>query len=151
MFKAQGLAESGLDADARSRTGARGIMQLMPSTFELLQPRARGLQAIHDPVWNIVAGLRHDRAMWVTWPNAATPLDRRRFMFASYNAGSRTIARAWRVARVHHLDPNLWASIERIAARVWRWRERQTLLYLRKIEAILERLDDQGRVAGRRW
>lgn len=150
VFKAQGLAESGLDTSARSRAGARGIMQLMPSTFALLHPGAPDPGAIHDPERNIVAGLRHDRAMWVTWPQAATPLDRRQFMFASYNAGSVTIARAWRVARAHHLDPNRWANIERIAARVLRWRERQTLRYLRRIEAFLGLLNGKGRLRGRR-
>ena len=33
-FKAQAIAESGLQADARSRVGAIGIMQVMPRTFE---------------------------------------------------------------------------------------------------------------------
>ena len=33
-FKAQAIAESGLQADARSRVGAIGIIQVMPRTFE---------------------------------------------------------------------------------------------------------------------
>src|SRR5262245_32193380 len=33
VFKAQGLAESNLDSTAHSGIGARGVMQLMPSTF----------------------------------------------------------------------------------------------------------------------
>src|SRR5665213_4199966 len=36
-FKAQGMAESELSATARSNVGARGVMQLMPSTFEEIQ------------------------------------------------------------------------------------------------------------------
>ena len=30
LFKAQGMTESGLDPDATSRMGARGILQLLP-------------------------------------------------------------------------------------------------------------------------
>jgi membrane-bound lytic murein transglycosylase F len=33
-FKAQAVAESRLQADARSRVGAVGVMQIMPRTFE---------------------------------------------------------------------------------------------------------------------
>jgi membrane-bound lytic murein transglycosylase MltF len=149
-FKAQGMAESGLDTAARSRNGARGIMQLMPSTFEAIQSQGPELVSIDDPEWNIAVGIQHNRALWRMWPEAATDLDRRRFMFAGYNAGSRTIFRAQRVARAHGLDPNVWESVERVAARVWRWRQRQTIIYLRKIEALLARLDEDGRLVHRR-
>lgn len=121
-------------------------MQLMPSTMEAIQSSAPDLVSIDDPELNIAAGIRHDRALWVIWERAATPLDRRRFMFASYNAGSRTIARAQRVARRHQLDPTQWESIRKIARRVWRWRQVQTLYYLRKIERYFGRLDEEGRL-----
>jgi membrane-bound lytic murein transglycosylase F len=150
-FKAQGLAESGLDAAARSRDGARGIMQLMPSTLERIRSRAPDLQAVDDPELNIAAGIKHDRALWVMWPRAATPLDRRRFMFASYNAGLMTILRARRVARRRGLDPTRWASIEAVSARVWQWRQRQTKIYLRKIERFEERLAADGRLRRAGW
>lgn len=149
-FKAQGMAESGLDETARSRDGARGIMQLMPSTLEAIQSSAPDLVSIDDPELNIAAGIRHDRGLWRIWEDAATPEDRRRFMFASYNAGSRTIARARRVARRHLLDPTQWESIRKIARRVYRWRQVQTLVYLRKIERYLERLDENGRLLTRK-
>ena len=145
-FKAQGLAESGLDAAARSRSGARGIMQLMPSTFELIRSRAPDLESVDNPEMNIAAGIKHNRALWGMWGRAATPLDQRRFMFASYNAGLMTILRAQRVARRRRLDPTVWASIETVSARVWQWRQRQTILYLRKIERLFERLDEDGRL-----
>jgi membrane-bound lytic murein transglycosylase F len=150
LFKAQGMAESGLDTAARSRAGARGIMQLMPSTFEAIQSRAPGLVSIDDPEMNIAAGIRHNRELWRLWPEAATPLDQRRFMFASYNAGRSTILRAQGVARATNLDPHVWPSIEVVAPRVRRWRQRETLRYLRTIDEWLEQLDDRGRLVSRR-
>ena len=145
-FKAQGLAESGLDATARSRNGARGIMQLMPSTFETIRSHAADLDSIDDPDLNIAAGIMHDRALWRMWDGAATPEDRRHFMFASYNAGRITIMRAQRVARRRRLDPTLWASIVRVSPVVWRWRQRQTLHYLNVIAGWFGRLDEHGRL-----
>jgi membrane-bound lytic murein transglycosylase F len=148
-FKAQGLAESRLDSAARSRNGARGIMQLMPSTFEAIRSRAPDLQSVDDPEMNIAAGMRHNRALWQMYPDAATLLDQRHFMFASYNAGRTTIRRAQRVARRATLDPRLWASIVSVAPRVYRWRQVQTLHYLRTIDMWLGKLDDRGRLTHR--
>ena len=134
---------------AKAFDGARGIMQLMPSTLELIRSRTPALESVDDPELNIAAGIKHNRAMWGMWDRAATPLDQRRFMFASYNAGLMTILRAQRVARRRRLDPTVWASIETVSARVWQWRQRQTILYLRKIELFLARLDEDGRLASR--
>jgi len=39
LLKAQALAESGLDPDARSRVGALGLTQFMPATFNELAER----------------------------------------------------------------------------------------------------------------
>jgi membrane-bound lytic murein transglycosylase MltF len=148
-FKAQGLAESGLDTGARSRNGARGIMQLMPNTLAAIRSHAADLDSIQDPELNIAAGIKHDRALWVMWPRAATPEDQRRFMFASYNAGLITIQRASRLARRRRLDPTLWPSIVKVSALVYRWRQRQTLHYLRVLEGWFDQLDERGRLVRR--
>jgi membrane-bound lytic murein transglycosylase F len=60
-FKAQGLAESGLDTAARSRNGARGIMQLMPNTLAAIRAHGADLDSVQDPELNIAAGIKHDR------------------------------------------------------------------------------------------
>lgn len=146
-FKAQGLAESGLDPNARSRVGARGIMQLMPGTYAMIKSRRTDLGEIDDPEWNIAAGIMHSRGLWHRWEDAATPDERLRFMFGSYNAGEGTILRAKRVARAKQLQDYVWTSIETIAPEVPRWRYKETLPYVRKIEANHSQLKQEPRKA----
>ncbi|MBI3567766.1 MAG: transglycosylase SLT domain-containing protein [Gemmatimonadetes bacterium] len=140
FFKAQGLAESGLDATARSRVGARGVMQLMPSTFRDIQSKRPEFSSIDDPEWNIAAGIMHDRYLWKLWLTQIPDGDRPSFMFASYNAGEGTIARATNVARASALDGVRWSSIEQVAPNVPRWRYRETLGYVRTIAQDYQRL-----------
>ncbi len=140
LFKAQGIAESGLDSAATSPAGARGVMQLLPSTFQTIQSKNPELGSIDQPEWNIAAGIQHDRSMWRLWRETATPRDRLGFMFASYNAGRTTILRAQDVARANQLDPKVWTSIAAVADKVGRWRHQETLGYLTKIETTYRRL-----------
>lgn len=139
VFKAQAMAESELNPNARSHVGARGLMQLMPSTFGAIQSVRPEFSAIDDPEWNIAAGIMHDRYLWTLWKNQPGD-DRRHFMFGSYNAGEGTIARACNVAREAKLDDKRWPSIEEVAPKVQRWRYRETVGYVRKIQANYDTL-----------
>ena len=135
LFKAQGMAESNLVAKARSYVGARGIMQLMPATFGEIRSRNGELRNIEDPETNIAAGIMHDRYLWRILPDSMSDAERQRFMFGAYNAGQGTIRRARGTAKAEGLDPTRWQAIEAVAPRVRRWRWRETLGYVRKIEA----------------
>lgn len=139
-FKAQGMAESNLDSAATSRVGARGVMQLMPSTFRFIQSRRPEFRSIDDPEWNIAAGIMHDRYLWKLWEKEMTLEERHRFMFASYNAGEGTIGRAADAARVVAGGTPAWLQVEQVAPRVPRWRYRETLGYVRKIDENFGRL-----------
>ena len=132
-FKAQGMAESELSATARSYVGARGVMQLMPSTFQEIQSKRPEFQSIDDPEWNIAAGIMHDRYLWRLWEPVGPDSDRTRFMFGSYNAGEGTITRATATAHARKLDESRWPNIEIVAPEFPRWRYRETLGYVRKI------------------
>jgi membrane-bound lytic murein transglycosylase F len=140
VFKAQALAESSLNPDAASPVGARGLMQLMPSTYQMIQSRTPELGSIDDPEWNIAAGIQHDRYLWKLWSKEVAELDRPSFMFASYNAGEGTITRATTVAREQNLDHAVWSNIETVAPNVRRWRYLETLGYVRRIERYYELL-----------
>ncbi len=137
LFKAQALAESNLSADAESPVGARGIMQLMPSTFGEIRTRNPELSSIDDPEWNIAAGICYDRSLWRLWAEHPTPEDRRNFMLGSYNAGRGTLLRAQSTARERNLDHRVWRSIAEVAPAVRGWRYRETMDYVRRIEVNL--------------
>ena len=55
-------------------------------------------------------------------------------MFGSYNAGEGPITRATAKARAQQLDHTQWPNIEVVAPTVPRWRYKETLGYVRKIE-----------------
>ena len=148
-FKAQAMAESNLDPQATSYVGARGLMQLMPSTYRMIQSRRPEMGAIDDPEWNIAAGIMHDRYLWKLWSKDVGEEERFKYMFASYNAGEGTIGRARATARAQNLDHARWQSIESIAPNVPRWRYRETLGYVRKIDLYHEHLRADARQSGK--
>jgi soluble lytic murein transglycosylase-like protein len=148
-FKAQAMAESDLIPTARSWVGARGLMQLMPATFQEIQSKSPELESIDDPEWNIAAGIKHDRYLWRLWKNHGSSDERRACMFASYNAGQGTLGRAHGAARAEQLDDMTWSSIETIAPRIERWRYRETLSYVSKIHKNYLRLKKESEPGAR--
>ena len=147
VFKAQGMTESNLRSTARSPVGARGVMQLLPRTFhEIASQNPDIRRAINDPEWNIAAGISYDRRLWQQWEADSVMVQRQQFMFASYNAGRGTILGAQSVARSRQLDERSWSSIETVAPAVPRWRWRETIGYVHRIDGHLAQLDEHGRL-----
>lgn len=99
--KAQAIAESNLELDARSPVGALGPLQFMPDTWADV---ARELEfppgaEPTDPAYAFRAGACYMQDMWDFWSNPARgKLDRLRLAFASYNAGAGNLAKAQRLA-----------------------------------------------------
>jgi membrane-bound lytic murein transglycosylase MltF len=149
LFKAQGMAESNLDPAARSHVGARGIMQLMSTTYREVQSRNPDLGHIDDPEWNIAAGIFYNRRLWTLWRPDSDERHLHEFMFGSYNAGRSILLRAQRLAHERALNGRLWPSIRVVAPQVPRWRHGETLTYVERIEANLRRMDTRGRVSAR--
>lgn len=137
-FKAQAIAESNLNHEAESWVKAKGIMQIMPRTYQSLQDKLPELGEITDARWNIAAGIYYDKKMWNYWKAERPFNDRLAFMFASYNAGPSTIIRAQKVCSQRGLDENRWDSVREIASEVNRWRAGQTLHYVNKIFRLKE-------------
>ncbi len=74
------MAESGYDHMAISKSGARGLMQLMPSTAEAL-----GVEDSFNPEQNIDAGVRYFKQLVNQFDGNL------KLALAAYNAGSRNV------------------------------------------------------------
>ncbi|HSC82102.1 MAG TPA: lytic transglycosylase F, partial [Pseudomonas sp.] len=117
MLMAQGFQESQLDQSARSRAGAVGVMQLLPSTAKEL-----GIQGVDSSAdRNIEAGSKYLRLISDTYlqDEEITPVNRLLLSFAAYNAGPGNLMKFRRLAEKSGLDPNVWfGNVEQGAARI---------------------------------
>ncbi|BAO45658.1 transglycosylase SLT domain-containing protein [Thiolapillus brandeum] len=112
-FKAQGIAESGLNPKARSRVGAVGVMQIMPKTFEYIRKKNASLKSLEAPKWNIAAGIYYDRYLYEKWDFLdASAQQRLLFAFGSYNAGFRRVRQAYNKSLKQHEVVNEWEMVE---------------------------------------
>ena len=107
-FKAQGIAESGLNENARSPAGAIGVMQILPTTFEEISDQQPHYIEVDSARWNIAAGIYYDRRMYTKFPKA--PEQERLYLaLASYNAGYGRVLTAFKRAG----EKNNWDSVQK--------------------------------------
>jgi hypothetical protein len=141
-FKAQAMAESNMNADARSRRGARGLMQVMPRTFHEIRLTEGFIgDDISMPEWSIAAGIAYDRGLWNKFAGGSRSLeDRLSFTFGAYNAGFTSILNAQRIAVERKLNPYRWDSIARALPEVTGRKSGQTIAYVNKIHRYKRRL-----------
>ena len=112
---AQGYQESGLDQKRRSKAGAVGIMQLLPSTAA--DPNV-DIKGIDKPENNIHAGIKYTaflRDRYFSDPEIDQE-QRLAFAFAAYNLGPARVTRLRRQAEAMGFDPNRWfGNVEMVA------------------------------------
>lgn len=100
------FVESRFDNSVTSWAGARGIMQIMPSTA-----RANGVDpaSLTDPETSIRLAARLLKTLDRTMrPYVKDPAERVKFVLASYNAGAAHIIDAIALARKHGYNPAVW-------------------------------------------
>jgi membrane-bound lytic murein transglycosylase F len=96
--------ESQFDPEAKSWVGARGLMQLMPTTA-----KKYGAQNILDPEQNIKAGtnfIKWLQEYWKKYIEDKTELQK--FVLASYNTGQVHVLDAMKLAEKYNKDSKIW-------------------------------------------
>jgi len=105
LIAAQIYQESHFNSKARSRSGAKGLMQLTSSTA-----RSLGVKNILNPEQNINAGVQHLKDLY-NYFDKAEGLNRLFIALAAYNVGQGHILDARNIAREMNLDPDKWSSL----------------------------------------
>lgn len=146
LIVAQGYQESRLDQSARSKAGAVGVMQLLPSTAK---DKNVGIADISTVENNVHAGVKYLRFLMDRYYSEPeiSDLDRKLFSLAAYNAGPGNISKARKRAVKMGLDPNVWFdNVETATAKAV---SREPVIYVRNIfkYAVFIRLREDARAA----
>ena len=128
-FKSQGVAESGLDPDATSEVGARGLMQIMPETYREIREENPHFLDADQPRWNIAAGIFYDRKLYDKWRTPPAGKERLLFTFGSYNAG---YGRIYQALRKVPEQTGSWRAVKPFVPP-------QTRHYVRRIQDLMDR------------
>lgn len=131
MVTAQGYQESRLNQADRSKSGAVGVMQLLPSTARDPAIAIAGIDKSAER--NIEAGNKYLRYLITKYINDPT-LDAQNqtlFAFAAYNAGPGNLKKFRAKAEEMGLNPNIWfGNVENAAAAII---GRETVQYVSNI------------------
>lgn len=96
--------ESTFSPTAESWAGAKGLMQLMPSTGKYY-----GAKDLFDPIQNINAGVNFLKFLDRQWSKTIADKEERiKFMLASYNVGLSHVLDGRNLAKKYGGNPTLW-------------------------------------------
>ncbi len=159
LMSAIAYHESRFTPDITSRSGARGLMQIMPSVARQFEVPA---ESISDPETNIWLANKLLSKIMATlrFPEGTSEKDRMSIVLASYNSGIGHVNDARRLARLNGEDPNSWEVVARYlqlkaepefyeneVVKCGRFTgSRQTLAY---VKDVIGRYDKYCRIAGR--
>ncbi len=105
LITAQMFQESRFNPKARSLSGARGLMQLMPRTA-----RSLGIRDLGKPDNSIMAGIKYMDWLRDRFSDKLPISERLWFSLAAYNAGVGHVQDARRLAKSIGRDPDRWFS-----------------------------------------
>lgn len=108
LIASQCYQESGFDKNAVSWAGARGLMQIMPSTASHYGVSAAQL---FDPETNMMTAARHIKALESKLASVRDPLERKKFVLAAYNGGYGHVSDAMQLAKKYGRNPYRWSDV----------------------------------------
>lgn len=123
--------ESQFDVNASNNSGAKGLMQLMPSTAQLVSDKSFDAKDLHNPDVNVALGQRYVRYLLKTEVVGGNLI----YLAAAYNAGPGNLIN-WKKNVDYANDPLLFieslpysetrAFIERVMTNYWIYSQRMT-------------------------
>lgn len=119
ILAAQCYQESCFDPNAKSWAGACGLMQIMPSTADLVG-LSRSELFIAEP--NIAAACRYIARLNGTFSDIRSATERTCFVLAAYNGGANHVRDAMALAQKYGGNPQRWSDV---SPYILRLRERQ--------------------------
>jgi membrane-bound lytic murein transglycosylase F len=115
LMAAQCYQESTFDPEAKSWAGARGLMQIMPSTADHLGLARKDM---HDPEKNIAAASRYLKELEAQFSDIHDRFERQNFVLAAYNGGYHHIRDAMTLARRDGCNPKRWDDVGQYVLRL---------------------------------
>ena len=110
LLAAQCYMESCFDPDAESWAGARGLMQIMPSTAERL---GLPLSRINVPEDNIAAATKYIKQLSSKFGDIPNAAERQCFVLAAYNGGAHHVRDAMALTTKYGGNSHRWSDVAR--------------------------------------
>ena len=159
LMSAIAYHESRFTPDITSRSGARGLMQIMPSVARQFDVPVTEVSNPETNVW-LANKLLSKIMSTLSLPEGISEKDRMSIVLASYNSGIGHVSDARRLAKLNGENPNSWEVVARYLSlkadpayyesevvKCGRFTgSRQTLAY---VNDVIGRYDRYCRVAGR--
>ena len=108
LMAAQCYQESTFDPNALSWAGARGLMQIMPSTADHL---GLSREQLNQPEPNIAAAVRYLNELEQSFSDVKNRRERQDFVLAAYNGGAHHVRDAMALAKEEGHNPFRWSEV----------------------------------------